>query len=60
MARPGAPKKPAKDLKQVVAIRMKPGTKAALKKAASDDNREPSPLVVKILEDWLKERGYLK
>ena len=54
------PKKPAKDVKQVMAIRMKPGTKTALYKAADDDNRAPAQFVVKILEDWLKERSYIK
>jgi hypothetical protein len=60
MVKAGAPKKPAKDVKQVMAIRVKPGTKAALKKASGDDNRAPAQMVVKVLEDWLKENGYLK
>jgi hypothetical protein len=29
-------------------------------KAADDDNRAPAQFVVKVLEDFLKERGYLK
>jgi hypothetical protein len=60
MAKVGAPKKPAKDVKQVMAIRVKPATKAALKKAAADDSRETATFIVKILEDWLKEKGYVK
>lgn len=60
MIKPGPKKKPTKDLKQVMAIRVLPKTKAALKKAALDDARVPTVLAVKIVEDWLKERGYLK
>jgi hypothetical protein len=39
---------------------VKPATKAAIKKAAADDSRPPSVFAVKLVEDWLKERGYLK
>jgi hypothetical protein len=60
MARAGAPKKPAKDVKQVMAFRVKPGLRAALKKAAADDSRTPTALAEKILSDWLKDRNYLK
>ena len=60
MVKPGPKKKPAKDLKQVMAIRVKPGTKAALKKAAAEDNLPTALFTVRIIENWLKERGYLK
>jgi hypothetical protein len=33
--------------------------KAALEKAAADDERPLSSLVVKILREWLRPRGYL-
>lgn len=60
MAKVGAPKKPAKDVKQVTAIRMKPASKVALKKASADDSRTPAAMAEKIIEDWLKANGYLK
>jgi hypothetical protein len=59
MARTGAPKKPVKDVKQVMTLRVKPSLKTALKKAAGDDSRTPTALAEKILADWLKEREYL-
>ena len=60
VVKPGPKKKPAKDLKQVMAIRVKPGTKAALKKAAEEDSLPTALFTVRIIENWLKERGYLK
>lgn len=33
--------------------------RAALRKAAEDDNRSMNNLIEKILSDWLKDRGYL-
>jgi hypothetical protein len=41
-------------------MRFDPTIKAALECAAKDDRRTASSLTMKILEDWLKERGYLK
>jgi hypothetical protein len=60
MAKVGAPKKPAKDVKHVTAIRMKSASKAALKKASADDSRTSAAMAEKIIEDWLKANGYLK
>jgi hypothetical protein len=34
--------------------------RAALAKAAEDDGRSMNSLIVKILGDWLKRKGYLK
>jgi hypothetical protein len=41
-------------------IRVRPETKAALEKAATDDFRSVSSLVEKILVEWLRKKGYLK
>jgi predicted transcriptional regulator len=41
-------------------MRFDPELKAALDKAAKADRRTVSSLVMKILEDWLKEKGWLK
>jgi hypothetical protein len=60
MIKIGAPKKPAKDIKQVMTLRIRPATRAALKKAAADDCRTPTAFVEKALTDLLKARGYLK
>jgi hypothetical protein len=54
------PKKPAKEVRGVVAIRLKPGVKAALQKAADNDTRPMSTLVEIVLVAWLKEHGWLK
>jgi hypothetical protein len=54
------PSKPKKDIKLVTAIRLKPATKAALKKAAETDGRSMMNLMERVLEDWLKAAGYLK
>jgi hypothetical protein len=40
-------------------FRVEADMKAALEKAAADDSRSVSSLVIKILKDWLRERGYL-
>ena len=40
-------------------IRVQPGTKAALERAARDDLRSVSSLIEKILEEWLRAKGYL-
>lgn len=60
MAKMGAPKKSAKDVKQTLSIRVKPAVKTAFKKAAADDSRTPTALAEKIITEWLKERSYLK
>jgi hypothetical protein len=60
MKKAGAPRKPARDVKHVMAVRVKPGLRTALKKAAADDNRTPTALAEKILGDWLRDRNYLK
>jgi len=57
MARPNKLKK---DVKLVTAIRLKPATKAALKKAAESDGRSMMNLMERVLEDWLKEKEFLK
>lgn len=33
--------------------------KDGLEKAAAEDSRSVSSLIIKILTDWLRERGYL-
>ena len=40
-------------------IRVQPGTKEALERAAKDDLRSVSSLAEKILVEWLRSRGYL-
>lgn len=42
-----------------VSIRMPPEVKLALEQAAKADRRSISSLVVIILTDWLREKGYL-
>jgi hypothetical protein len=54
------PKKPAKNVKTVVALRIIPSVKKALQKAAAADNRTVSGLAEYVLLDWLKEHGHLK
>ena len=41
-------------------IRFAPRIKNAIDKAAKADARSASSLVQKVMEEWLKERGYLK
>ena len=41
-------------------VRVPPEIKAALIKAALDDDRSLTSLTVKILRDWLTERNYLQ
>lgn len=41
-------------------IRLAPEVKAALEKAASDDDRSVSSLVERILKEWLKAKGHLE
>lgn len=45
---------------QPLGFRVEPDLKAALEKAARDDDRSVSSLVLKVLRDHLRERGYLK
>lgn len=40
-------------------IRLDPDVKAALGRAARDDDRSVSSLVERVLKAWLNERGYL-
>jgi hypothetical protein len=40
-------------------IRLDPDVKAALARAAQDDDRSVSSLLERILKAWLTERGYL-
>jgi hypothetical protein len=41
-------------------VRFDPEIKAALAKAARDDDRSVTSLLNKLARDWLRERGYLK
>jgi hypothetical protein len=43
-----------------IGVRLVPAAKAALEKAARDDERPVAALAQKIITDWLKERKYLK
>lgn len=40
-------------------VRVQPETKAALERAAAEDDRTVSSLVERILKEWLREKGYL-
>lgn len=40
-------------------VRVEPEIKAALERAAKDDDRSVSGLVERILKAWLVEKGYL-
>ena len=42
-----------------LSFRIDPEMKAALEQAAKADRRSISSLVIIILTDWLRERGYL-
>jgi hypothetical protein len=59
-----APTKPAKVGKAgsgvVTSIRFDPPVKAAIDKAAKSDKRSISSLVQKVMEEWLKAKGFLK
>jgi hypothetical protein len=41
-------------------VRVAPATKAAIEKAAADDNRSVASLVEKVLIDWLRSQGKIK
>lgn len=43
----------------IAGFRLDPAIKEAAERAASDDSRTFSSLVVKILSDWLRREGYL-
>jgi hypothetical protein len=60
VAKLGAPKKPVKDVKVVLPLRVRPAVKAALRKAAAEDGRAVSQMAERLLEAVLRERGYLK
>lgn len=40
-------------------FRVEPEMKAALEKAAAEDSRSLTSMIIKILSDWLKDKGYL-
>jgi hypothetical protein len=40
-------------------FRVEPDLKAALEKAAAEDQRSVSSLILKILTDWLRANGHL-
>ena len=42
-----------------LSFRVEPEVKAALEKAAMDDDRSVSALVERVLKEWLGRRGYL-
>ncbi|SFI84577.1 hypothetical protein [Albimonas pacifica] len=42
-----------------IGFRIDPEIKAALERAAKDDDRSLSSLVTIILRDWLRAKGYL-
>ena len=41
-------------------VRFNPETKAALDKAARDEDRSLSNLIERIVAEWLRAKGYLK
>lgn len=43
-----------------IGVRLPPAEKAALEKAARDDQRPVSAMAQKIICDWLRDRKYLK
>lgn len=43
-----------------LSFRVEPGMKEALERAAKDDDRSVSSLVMRILKAWLAEKGYMK
>lgn len=45
---------------QPLGFRVDPDLKDALERAAREDDRSVSSLVLKVLREWLRERGYLK
>jgi hypothetical protein len=43
-----------------IGIRLEPGEKAALERAAAADDRSVSAMARKIIAEWLKKHGHLK
>jgi hypothetical protein len=48
------------DRSKPLGFRIRDDIKAALERAAGDDSRSMSSLIVKVLTDWLIEHGYHK
>jgi predicted DNA-binding ribbon-helix-helix protein len=44
----------------VTSVRFETHVRAALDKAAKEDKRPTSSLIRKVMEDWLRAKGYLK
>jgi hypothetical protein len=51
---------PKREAKQVFSVRLKPSRIDALQKAAAKHDCATSVLLEVIIDDWLKEQGYLK
>jgi hypothetical protein len=51
---------PKREAKQVFSVRLKPTRIDALQKAATKNDCTMSVLIEVILDDWLREQGYLK
>jgi hypothetical protein len=51
------PKKPEKEVRTVLAVRIRPALKAQLGRAAVADHRTTTSLVELILDEWVKARG---
>ncbi len=43
-----------------LSFRVEPEVRAAIEKAATDEDRSISSMVERILKEWLREKGYLK
>ena len=43
-----------------LSFRVEPEVRAAIEKAAADEDRSISSMVERILKEWLREKGYLK
>lgn len=44
----------------ILGLRLTPELKAALERAAGEDERSVSYLVIRILTDWVKLQGYIR
>jgi hypothetical protein len=44
----------------ITSVRFDTRVRAAIEKAAKEDKRPMSTLIQKVMEDWLKAKGYLK
>jgi hypothetical protein len=44
----------------VTSVRFDTRVRAAIDKAAKEDKRPTSSLIQKVMEDWLKEKGFMK